>query len=850
MFTPRCLGLALVVMMLGWLQGAGVAQTPTHSLFALPGPATHINDAGAVVGFWDGPGGSRGYIWTEAGGALPIIDDPGLINQFPLFDYPALRINDGGLIAGHGRPDPNTLHRTATWSSTTGLRFSEDANDGGQRPLGINADGTVVGQYRGNSAVPFIWTTTAPIQVLPGFGVSSGKFGIASDINDAGVVVGYCASCGTLSDPSAVAFAWTEDGGVRLLPKLVPGAPHEALTINIHGVVAGRFDAGAENRGAFLWSEATGVLDLASPHGLVESLDINDAGDIVATIIQAGPRVPYLYRNGSWTNINDLRPPDATFVLGFVSAINNHGVMTGTHPDNGLGWVLLPPEPDAHAPVATSANAITDEDVPLLSQLEATDADGDTLTFSIVSNGTKGAATITNTTTGTYVYTPAPNVNGVDTFTFIASDDALDSNVATISVTITAVNDAPIANSGTFATAQDTALTGVLTATDIDSPSLTFAISTNGTKGTATIDNATTGAFTYVPDAGVTGADVFSFTANDGLAGSNVAAVSVTIGGVPPEPGALRVTSPNGGEKVFANVASIIRWSPTASTAFDVQLSRNGGATYTAIPGCTGLAATATECQWLPSGPATSTARVRVVAHAISGSVATDDSDANFEIATAPPLLTVTAPNNAVSWTIGIPQQIRWKHNLGSSSRVNIELSRDGGLNWTVLGTDVQSTSATDGVFPLTATGPATAAAIVRVTALGIQAADVSNASFSIVAASITVTAPNTPVRWWVGQPRNIRFTHNLGIGQAVRFELIGGQGGAKAAFPNFTTTNPTSAVVPWVVNGTPTTQARIRVYWAADPTVSDISDVDFILLACSPFHPIGWWCPGVVPGR
>ena len=42
-------------------------------------------------------------------------------------------------------------------------------------------------------------------------------------------------------------------------------------------------------------------------------------------------------------------------------------------------------------------------------------------------------------------YTPAANYNGPDSFTFKANDGTLDSNVATVTITVTAVNDAPVA---------------------------------------------------------------------------------------------------------------------------------------------------------------------------------------------------------------------------------------------------------------------------------------------------------------------------------------------------------------------------------------------------------------------
>src|SRR5439155_479972 len=111
---------------------------------------------------------------------------------------------------------------------------------------------------------------------------------------------------------------------------------------------------------------------------------------------------------------------------------------------NAIGWQTaivgvtpVPAAPVNHPPVASNGSAATNQDVPVTGNLVATDVDGNALTFSIVTNGTKGAASITNAATGAFSYTPLPNVNGTDTFTFKANDGLLDSNVATVTVTIT-----------------------------------------------------------------------------------------------------------------------------------------------------------------------------------------------------------------------------------------------------------------------------------------------------------------------------------------------------------------------------------------------------------------------------
>src|SRR5207249_6367674 len=119
------------------------------------------------------------------------------------------------------------------------------------------------------------------------------------------------------------------------------------------------------------------------------------------------------------------------------------------------------------------------------------------------------------------------NYNGPASFTFKANDGSLDSNIATVTITVTAVNDAPVAQDGTLTTAEDTAATGTLVASDVDSATLTYSlVSTAGSHGTVTITNASTGAYTYTPAANYNGPASFTFKASDGSLASNVATVT------------------------------------------------------------------------------------------------------------------------------------------------------------------------------------------------------------------------------------------------------------------------------------------------------------------------------------
>ena len=212
----------------------------------------------------------------------------------------------------------------------------------------------------------------------------------------------------------------------------------------------------------------------------------------------------------------------------------------------------------AGPPIPVVTPFVTPEDTPVAGVLQASDPDGNPLTFSIVTNGAKGVATITNPATGAFLYSPAPNATGADSFTFKANDGLLDSNVATVVVSITPVNDAPVAVNGTAAVLAGSTVTGTSIATDLDSPTLTYALVTNGAKGVATI-NAATGAYTYTANQNAGGTDTFRFKANDGSLDSNMATITVTITPVNFAPVATSVGAPTASVRFDAGSDELLR---------------------------------------------------------------------------------------------------------------------------------------------------------------------------------------------------------------------------------------------------------------------------------------------------
>ena len=178
----------------------------------------------------------------------------------------------------------------------------------------------------------------------------------------------------------------------------------------------------------------------------------------------------------------------------------------------------------AAPPIASDLTSTTAEDTPATIMLVATSGNGITFTYTIVSSpahGTLGTITTAKSPIRQRQTTTVP-----DTFTYRANDGTLDSNIATVTITVTPVNDPPVAANGTADVPEDTAVMITLAASDVEGDALTYSIAANPAHGTlsAISDNQVV----YTPAPNYTGADAFTFTANDGQANSNAVTITIT----------------------------------------------------------------------------------------------------------------------------------------------------------------------------------------------------------------------------------------------------------------------------------------------------------------------------------
>ncbi|MFL5909819.1 MAG: Ig-like domain-containing protein [Gaiellaceae bacterium] len=205
-------------------------------------------------------------------------------------------------------------------------------------------------------------------------------------------------------------------------------------------------------------------------------------------------------------------------------ATDNHGT------DSNAATVTATVNAPNRAPTASDRSLTTLQDTQGSWTPSASDLDsGDTLSCSIVSQPAHGTATVASDCSGG-TYTPSSGYTGGDSFTYKATDNhGADSNVATVNATVNAPNHAPAATNRSLSTITSTQAPWTPSVSDPDvGDTLSCAIASSPAHGTATVaPDCSSG--TYMPSAGYTGPDSFTYTATDNHgAVSNAATVSAS----------------------------------------------------------------------------------------------------------------------------------------------------------------------------------------------------------------------------------------------------------------------------------------------------------------------------------
>jgi VCBS repeat-containing protein len=267
-----------------------------------------------------------------------------------------------------------------------------------------------------------------------------------------------------------------------------------------------------------------------------------------------------------------------------------------------------------------------------------TDPDGQTLTARLVAGPAHGMLTLHPD--GSFVYTPTAGYNGTDSFTYVANDGIVDSNVATVSISVSQPNTPPTANPDSYSASASVSLSvpapGVL-ANDTDpdvGQTLTARLVMGPTHGTLGLN--ADGSFVYAPNPTYSGTDVFTYQANDGLADSNVATVTITVDGTPVARDDV-ATVANGGNviiNVLANDTDPEREPLTVTSATaplgTVTIQPDNTLSYTAPATFTNPITITYQIRDTATPPNTASARVVVVKRPSFGTAVT------YTVGTAP----------------------------------------------------------------------------------------------------------------------------------------------------------------------------------------------------------------------
>lgn len=322
--SMRALGLASVLVLGLVPVRSAMAQESyvVEDLGALPGDSGSvgwgINENGDVVGWSNGPAGTRAFVYTDAGGMVAL---PGL----PAKPRTVARdINDEGVIVGSANAGGTDLGHAVLWSGGSVQDLGTLGTGSFSEAWGVNNLGQVVGSSYTNGGGfgvhGFLYTASdGMIDLTP-----QSDTGSAREINDASQITGYKTAVGGFH-----AFRWQagtfEDLGV------LPGfALSFGFAINASGQVAGNVTSASGNSEHLFRSiPGGGLQDLGGTGEHNAAWGINAAGNVVGTRGQSAPRARRYTDEEGLQDLNLLIDPSLGWVLLGAHDINDAEQIVG-----------------------------------------------------------------------------------------------------------------------------------------------------------------------------------------------------------------------------------------------------------------------------------------------------------------------------------------------------------------------------------------------------------------------------------------------------------------------------------------------------------------------------------------
>ncbi|MDC0709579.1 Ig-like domain-containing protein [Stigmatella sp. ncwal1] len=284
-------------------------------------------------------------------------------------------------------------------------------------------------------------------------------------------------------------------------------------------------------------------------------------------------------------------------VLRFTPATNYSGTTTFTYTvSDGNGGtdtatVTVTVTPVNHPPDARNDNFIVAENsgatvLNVLANDTTTPDTGETLTITAVTQPANGTVTFT---AGDVSFTPAANFNGTTTFTYTVSDGNGGTDTANVTVTVTPVNDPPVAEDDAYTVAEDSGFTTLdVLANDTTAPdtgeTLSVIAVTLPAHGSVTLS---AGVVRFRPEANFNGTTTFTYTVSDGNGGTDIATVTMTVTPVNDPPRAVNdsfTVAEDSGATPLDVLANDTTAPDTGETLTIIAVTQPGGGTVTFTP--------------------------------------------------------------------------------------------------------------------------------------------------------------------------------------------------------------------------------------------------------------------------
>ncbi|HBX51921.1 MAG: hypothetical protein A2275_12175 [Bacteroidetes bacterium RIFOXYA12_FULL_35_11] len=282
----------------------------------------------------------------------------------------------------------------------------------------------------------------------------------------------------------------------------------------------------------------------------------------------------------------------------------------------------------------------------------------------------------------------------------------------------------------------------------------------------------------------------------------------------------ITVTYPNGGETFTGCSAKTITWTSGGTGTYStIKYSTNNGATWTNIA----LSASGNSFNWSPV-PSIDATQCLIKINDNTNTSVKDSSNAIFTINKNTDII-ITAPNGSESWQVGTAQNITWVA-APTSTQFWVYYSTNNGSSWNNVTTSYTTSTTRSWTIP---NNPGVNNLIMVEDYNNTCKYDISDAFFTIAPPTpvITVTAPNTSTTRYSGTSFNITWTSQYLASSFVTIEysIDGGNN-----WLNVIGVTENDGTFAWTVPGTSSNQCRVRVSEYNNPSVFDISDVNFTI--------------------